>query len=53
MKRRMIYVFLAMGKEMNNGLEKFSSSEAKKSSKPITTKARSSAERVTVVALRA
>lgn len=49
----MIYVFLAMGKEMNNGLEKFSSSEAKKSSKPITAKARSSAERQTVVALRA
>lgn len=48
----MIYVFLAIGKEMNNGLEKFSSSEAKKSSKPITAKARSSAERVTVVALR-
>lgn len=49
----MIYAFLAMGKEMNNGLEKLSSSEAKKSSKPITAKARSSAERVTVVALRA
>lgn len=49
----MIYVSLAMGKEMNNGLEKFSRSEAKKSSKAITAKARSSAERVTVVALRA
>lgn len=36
----MIYVFLAMGKEINNGLEKFSISEAKKSSKPIAAKAK-------------
>lgn len=45
--------FLNYEKRMNNGLEKFSSSEAKEFSKPVTMKARSSAERVTVVALRA
>lgn len=30
LERRMIYVFSALRKEMNNGPEKFSSSEAKK-----------------------
>lgn len=44
LERRMIYVFSAMRKEMNNDPEKSSSSEAKKSSKLIAAKARSPAE---------